>query len=202
MNQPQRVLLNAIAPIRRTRAGWNQALLAAAGSNHRLLIDLESASRLDCGLFASLALVEQELMRRGGSLRLHATAPVQRTLVALAGLQRLLSSEGGGLLDLSCAAAFGDEDLTLTVQHDLGLNPRLSLPASHSWISRLALRRATIDLGELGHVNSIIVAWLLQLAQSAKPAELVLTNVNPQVMIQFNQLRLNHLLQVQPRVGA
>ena len=203
MNQPNRCQLATIAPVRRTRAAWNQALLvAASSSDQRLLLDLESAGRLDAGLVACLALVEQELLRRGGSLRVHATDPTLRTLIALAGLQRLLPTDGGAPLELSCAAVFGDEDLTVTVQHDIGLNPRLSLPASHGWIGRVTLRRATIDLGELSHVNSVIVAWLLQLAQSAKPAELVLVNVNRQVAIQFNQLRLNHILQVQPRADG
>ena len=187
-----RCQISSLIPLRRTRAGWNQALLAAAADvGHQLTIDLESAGRLDCGLVACLSLVEQELVRRGGALRLHATDPAPRTLIALAGLQRLLPPEGGGPLDLSCSAVFADDELTITVQHDIGLNPRLSLPASHGWISRL---------GELSHVNSVIVAWLLQLAQSAKPAELVLMNVNRQVAIQFNQLRLHHVLQVQPRI--
>ena len=193
--------VSSLAPLRRTRAGWNQALLSAAAEvGNDLILGLDSVARLDCGLLACLSLVEQELVRRGGSLRLHAIDPAQRALIALAGLQRLLPVEGGAPLDLSCAAVFADDELTLTVQHDIGLNPRLSVPVSHGWIGRLGVRRATIDLGELSHVNSVIVAWLLQLAQSAKPAELVLMNVNRQVAIQFNQLRLHHVLQVQPRI--
>jgi len=199
MNQPHRCHSAAIVPIRRTRAGWNQALLAAAAdAGNQLVLDLDEAGRFDAGLIACLSLVEQELLRRGGWLRLEVNDPAVRALIALAGLQRLMPAAGGSPLELSCAAVFGDDELRLTVQHGLGLNPRLATLSSHDWMSRLAVSRATVDMAELTHVNSIIVAWLLQLAQAAKPAELVLVNVNRQVAIQFNQLRLNHVLQVQP----
>ena len=203
MNLPHRLHPETIAPIQRTRAAWNQALLgAASAADNRLILDLDAAGRIDAGLIASLALVEQELVRRGGTLRLHATDPNVRALIALAGLLRLLPAAGGPPLDLLCATTFGDDQISVTVQHDIGLNPRLSNPASHGWIGCVAMLRATIDLGELSHVNSVIVAWLLQLAQAAKPAELVLINVNCQVVIQFNQLRLNHVLKVQARADG
>jgi len=199
MNQPHRCHSAAIAPNSRTRAGWNQALLAAAAeAGNQLVLDLDEAGRFDAGLIACLGLVEQELLRRGGWLRLKVSDPAVRALIVLAGLQRLMPAEGGPPLELSCTAAFGDDELRLTLQHGLGLNPRLATTSGHNWMSRLAVRRATVDMAELTHVNSIIVAWLLQLAQAAKPAELVLVNVNRQVAIQFNQLRLNHVLQVQP----
>lgn len=203
MDQTPRCRAASIAPLRRTRAGWNQALLAAAAATgHRMVLDLDDGSRLDCGLIASLGPVEQELLRRGGSLRLHAPDPGLRTLVALAGLQRLLPSEGGAPLELSCAVVFTDDELRVTVQHGIGLNPRLSTPAGHDWMARVAARRVIVDLAELSHVNSVIVAWLLQLAQVAKPADLALANVSRQVGIQFNQLRLNHVLQVLPDAGT
>jgi len=195
MTEPHRCRPAAIAPARRTRAGWNQALLAF-GSH--LLLDLDESGRFDAGLFASLAPVDQELVRRGGSLRIHASDAHVRAAIAVAGLQRLLPSEGGAPLDLSCTAAFSDDEIHLAVHPGIGLNPRLSTPISHSWIGRIAAKRVLVDLGELSHVNSVLVAWLLQLAQAAKPAELVLINVNRQVTIQFKQLRLNHVLQVQP----
>ena len=199
MQHPPRSRVASLAPAKRTRAGWNQALLAAAGSaDHRLALDLDDAGRLDAGLIACLPPVEQELLRRGGSLRLHANDGAVRSLIALAGLHRLLPSDQPAPPELSCMAVFSDDELRLTVQHGIGLNPRLSTPSGHDWMARLLAKRVTIDLGEISHVNSVIVAWLLQLAQAAKPAELVLVDVNRQVAIQFNQLRLNHVLQVQP----
>jgi anti-anti-sigma regulatory factor len=189
----------SIAPARRTRAGWNQALLTAAGATaHQLTLDLDGPERLDAGLIACLAPVDQELGRRGGLLRIATRDPLVRAVIAISGMQRLLPPDGGVPLDLTCSAVFADDDVRVIVQQGIGLNPRLSTPASHTWLARVAVKRAVVDLGELSHVNSVIVAWLLQLAQAAKPADFVLANVNRQVAIQFNQLRLNHVLQVQP----
>jgi len=199
MQPPPWSRVASLAPAKRTRAGWNQALLtAAAAANHRLALDLDDAGRLDAGLIACLHPVEQELLRRAGSLRLHASDGALRSLIALAGLHRLLPPDPPAPPELSCMAVFGDDELRLTVQHGIGLNPRLSTPSGHDWMARLQAKRIIIDLGEISHVNSVIVAWLLQLAQAAKPADLVLVDVSRQVAIQFNQLRLNHVLQVQP----
>lgn len=199
MDQTPRSRLASLAPAKRTRAGWNQALLAAAGAaGDRLVIDLDDAGRLDGGLIAALPPVEQELLRRGGGLRLHADDGAVRGLLALAGLHRLLPSEPAAPPELSCSAVFADDELRLTAQYGIGLNPRLSTPSGHDWMARLQVKRVTVDLGEISHVNSVIVAWLLQLAQAAKPAELTLVEVTRQVAIQFNQLRLNHVLKVQP----
>lgn len=168
--------------------------LTRAGSTS-LAIDLRGVERLAGGFLASLGPVSQDVQRRGGSLRLEVPDVEQRQLIRLVGLENLLA-EAGGLGDLSCQATCDDHELVIVVQRNAGQNQRLSTPMSYTWISRVAIDRVGVDLSEVAHINSVLVAWMLQLGQAAKPATFALRNVSRQVVIQLNQLRLNHVLTV------
>lgn len=197
MSEPLRCSLTEATPARRDRAGWNQALIAimTRGGAVGLVLELRGVDRLDSGFLASLGPVEQDVQRRGGSLRLDAPEVEQRQLIRLVGLERLLTdSSGAG--DLSCQAVCTDQEVVITIQRNAGQNSRLTMPLSYAWLERVATSMVGVDLSEVVHVNSVLVAWLLQLGQAAKPATFELRNVSRQVAIQLKQLRLNHLLTV------
>ena len=89
-----------------------------------------------------------------------------------------------------------DNAVRVAAQNIAGQNPRMTTPLSYSWLGRVATVKVGVDLAEVAHINSVLVAWLLHLGQAAKPAAFELRNVSPQVAIQLKQLRLNHLLTV------
>lgn len=197
MPEPLRCTLAELVPARRDRAAWNQALIGALvrGDTTSLILDLSGATRIDGGLLASLGPVEQDVLRRGGSLRIDAPDVELRQLIRLANLERLLI-DPTGVCDLSCQVSYGDLEVGITIHRSAGQNPRMTTPLSYSWLGRVATVKVGVDLAEVAHINSVLVAWLLQLGQAAKPAAFELRNVSPQVAIQLKQLRLNHLLTV------
>ena len=197
MTEPLHCTLAELAPIRHDRAAWNQALidaLARAGTTS-LVLDLAGADRIDAGLLASLGPVEQDVLRRGGSLRISVPDVETRQLLRLANLERLLV-DASGVCDLSCLVAYTDKEVTITIQRNAGLNQNMATPLSYAWLGHVTTPKVGVDLTEVLHINSVLVAWLLQLGQAAKPATFELRNVNRQVAIQLNQLRLNHLLAI------
>jgi len=197
MTEPLRTTLATLAPARRDRAAWNQALIGALAQARTtsLILDLTGVARIDGGLLASLGPVEQDVLRRGGSLRIDAPDVELRQLIRLANLERLLL-DPIGVCDLSCQVLYGENDIAITIHRSAGQNPRMTTPLSYSWLGRITTAKVTVDLSEVAHINSVMVAWLLQLGQAAKPATFELRNVSRQVVIQLNQLRLNHLLTV------
>jgi hypothetical protein len=119
-------------------------------------------------------------------------------LLRLAGCERLvLVHPGVQPLDLSCQLRCGlDGAAEIHVQRTALQNARLSLPGAYAWMRRLVSGELVVNLEELPHINSVLVAWILQLSQAAKPAQLTLRKVARQVNIQLMQLRLHHLLSV------
>lgn len=182
-----------------SRAAWNQVLVDHIVRSGHLVVDINATTRIDAGFIAALGPAEQERLRHGGSLRLQVAADDQRTLLRLSGHDRLLIATAGSMAqDLSCQVTCTENDVTIRVQTAALQNERLALPPSYSWIRSLDVPRLVIDLENLPHINSVLVAWILQLAQAAKPAVINLRNVNRQVNIQLTQLRLHHLLALDP----
>lgn len=197
MPEPIRCTIAELNPPRRDRAAWNQVLIGALarGSSTSLVLDIGGSARIDAGLLACLGVVEQDVLRRGGSLRVDAPTFETRQLLRLANLERLLV-DPTGVFDLSCQVIYGDTEISVIIHRNAGQNPRMTTPQSYGWISSVATEKVAVDLAEVQHINSVLVAWLLQLGQAAKPASFELRNVSRQVAIQLNQLRLNHLLTV------
>jgi len=69
-------------------------------------------------------------------------------------------------------------------------------PFYHQWASGITAGALAVDCHRLDHINSVMIAWLLQLAQSSKPAKLHVRRAKAQVVTQLKQLRLDHLIQI------
>ena len=67
---------------------------------------------------------------------------------------------------------------------------------SHDWLRGIRTERLSLDLGELPHINSLLIAWLIQVGQAVAPGRVELVNVHPQAATQLAQLRLTHLLPI------
>jgi hypothetical protein len=72
--------------------------------------------------------------------------------------------------------------------------PVTSTPAAHEWAAHLAMSVVEVDLTQLTTLNSVVIAWLLQLGHSAHPATVRLVGANRQVAAQLRQLRLDQVL--------
>ena len=53
-----------------------------------------------------------------------------------------------------------------------------------------------IDCHRIEHVNSVLIAWMLQIVQSSKPMQVQVRRTKPQVGTQLRQLRLDHLMKI------
>lgn len=134
-----------------------------------------------------------------GRIRLRgASAPVARAL--------MMADTGGVLVVDGGRAIVGDRPFTLAFPVPGILQVRLDRDAcahrlladtiSHDWLRGLRADRLRIDLGELTHINSLLIAWLIQVGQASAPGKAELINVHVQAVAQLGQLRLTHLLPI------
>lgn len=70
-------------------------------------------------------------------------------------------------------------------------------PFYHQWIGGIAASRAIIDCSRINHVHSVLIAWMLQLAQAAKPTSMRIRGAKAVVATQLRQLRLDHLMPIE-----
>jgi hypothetical protein len=89
-----------------------------------------------------------------------------------------------------------DGRLQLLLNKGLGQHAHMTEASSYEWIRGLDATTVIIDFTHVEHLNSLLVAWLLQLNQGAGPGRCRLVQVGRQAVAQLRQLRLNHLLVV------
>lgn len=70
-------------------------------------------------------------------------------------------------------------------------------PFYHLWAGGVDAPALIVDCHRLDHVNSVLIAWMLQVAQSAKPVRLKVHRAKAQVVTQLKQLRLDHLMTIE-----
>ena len=58
----------------------------------------------------------------------------------------------------------------------------------------VAFATLSVDLAAIDNLNSLLVAWLIQLSHAAAPLRIALSNLSAQAATQLRQLRLNHLM--------
>jgi hypothetical protein len=95
-----------------------------------------------------------------------------------------------------------DQPFAVQVESDgaLVLQPRaeggkhLESSFAHAWMTAVETPRVTFDLVNVTHLTSVLIAWMLQVAQSARPAQTCIAHASPGVTAQLCQLRLDHLM--------
>ncbi len=90
------------------------------------------------------------------------------------------------------------DDFAVVVRIDPLVSSSKILPdaGAHSWMRGLATQQLIVDFVAVDLVNSVLVAWLLQLAQSAKPAAILVRNTRSSIATQFRQLRLDQMMTI------
>lgn len=88
----------------------------------------------------------------------------------------------------------GDGTITIVLAGGQPVSPRIEQEAAHLWIQALAPAAVVIDLARVPHLTSVVIAWMLQITQGAKPAPVRVVHANPMIVAQLRQLRLNYLM--------
>ena len=66
----------------------------------------------------------------------------------------------------------------------------------HQWASGVGADVMVIDCVRVEHVNSVLIAWMLQIVQSSNPVPVEVRRARAQVGTQLRQLRLDHLMKI------
>lgn len=134
-----------------------------------------------------------------GRIRLRgANAAVGRAL-AVADVNAVLVIDGSRTItgDRPFVITFSAPGLiSLRLGREAGSHRLLADAISHDWLRGVRAERLSLDLGELTHINSLLIAWLIQVGQAVAPAKVELVYVHPQAATQLAQLRLTHLLPI------
>lgn len=72
----------------------------------------------------------------------------------------------------------------------------IGLPFYHQWSAGVMADAMVIDCHRVEHVNSMLIAWMLQIVQSSKPVGVQVRRARAQVGTQLRQLRLDHLMKI------
>jgi hypothetical protein len=180
-----------------TPAQLRERLSAALAAAHEVVVPLAGCERLPvdvCAVLLALAAEHRGRIRVRG-----AVGAVARALAVLdAGAALVVDGAQRPIVgDRPYAIAFPAPGvLSLRLQREAGSHRLLAEAIGHDWLRGVFAERLCFDLGELTHINSLLIAWLIQASQAGAPARVELVNVHAQAAIQLGQLRLTHLLPI------
>lgn len=163
-----------------------------------VVVACQDAARLPVGV---LAIAVELTTASGGFLRFEGLSPNARLALQVIDPERRLAMD-----DAQRASQVGERPFQVRIAADgrvaiqlskgIGQHPHMNESASYEWIRGLDASAVEIDLGNIEHLNSLLVAWLLQLNQGAGAGRSRLVQVGRQAVAQLTQLRLNHLLAI------
>jgi hypothetical protein len=184
------------------------AELSASDCRQRLtaLLSPRSSVLLSCGDIPRLpvrliAIALEVANATGGFLRLDGLTPYTRLALQVVDPERRLAID-----EANRASQVGEHPYAVRLAEDgtvrvllhkgIGQHPHMNEAASHEWVRGLEATTVEVDLVHIEHLNSLLVAWLLQLNQGAGSGRCRLVQVGRQAVAQLTQLRLNHLLSI------
>lgn len=188
--QPQTIRLADVTP------GELRERLATALAAGDAVVALDGCERLAVEVLEILLALGAA---NRGRIRLRgASAPVARALVMADGAGVLVVDGGRPIVgDRPFTLAFpAPGTLLVRLGRDAGGHRLLADTVSHDWLRGLLAECVRIDLGDLTHINSLLIAWLIQAGQAGAPGRVELINVHAQAATQLGQLRLTHLLPI------
>lgn len=90
----------------------------------------------------------------------------------------------------------GDGSLVLVVLPNACHHPRMGGGICHAWAEALVVPGVQVDLTAVTHLNSVLIAWMLQLVQAFKPAPFRISGASAAVATQLRQLRLDYVMKM------
>jgi anti-anti-sigma regulatory factor len=204
MEETYRCTARSLTPAVDTLTGWTNAIMSLAQDGRRTVrIDCEK-DRIPAGLLAAFVHALPNLRGKGCQAQLENVSPEGLHAVHAFKLDELAAIDAsrfadGTFAETAGALTYADNGLlVIEIDKDAGQNHRLISSPNQNWLQGISCRMVALDLRQLDHINSVLVALFLRINQAAKPAITELRNVNRQVDIQLNQLRINHLLKIRP----
>jgi hypothetical protein len=94
------------------------------------------------------------------------------------------------------SVAAGPDLVLVTVDGRAGEHPLLRTGAASAWIAHHPDRLIIIELGQIGLLDSALVAWLIALAQTAVRSRLVVQGAGARVEGQLRHLRLDRIMTI------
>ncbi len=170
-----------------------QRLAGLIASSRIAAIQASTVDRLPAACFT--ALQQSEGVRFGG-LR-----PQLRRALLVLGLGSKLgleptSEERRELEQMPFVVHAVDQEIVIEVSAVLDRSTGFGQPCFHQWVSGVDAVAVVIDCSRLNQINSVMIAWMLQVVQSAKPVPVKVFRAKSQVATQLRQLRLDHLMQI------
>lgn len=179
------------------------AWLAAPADPHRLAA-LEQASRvapIPAATIDRLSAVGLHALQRAEGVRLAEPRPAVRAAIMVCGLAKRLgveakSDEQRDLDQMPFTVRIEKHGIVVEVQANAERRNSFGQPVYHQWVAGVTADSLTIDCHRVEHVNSVLIAWMLQICQLAKPTPVHVARARPQVETQLKQLRLDHLMRI------
>jgi anti-anti-sigma regulatory factor len=164
-----------------------------------VVVMCEGVARLPVGI---LAAAQEAAAASNGFLRLEGLSASARLALQVVDPERRLAVDDPARQP----QAVGERPFQVTITTDgsvlvrllkgIGQHAHLSESSSYDWIRGLDANVVEVDLSQIEHLNSLLVAWLLQLNQGSGAGRCKLVRVGRQAVAQLTQLRLNHLLTI------
>jgi anti-anti-sigma regulatory factor len=181
-----------------TASVCRQRLTALVSSRSTVVLSCGDVPRLPVRV---LALALEITAATGGFLRLEGLTPTTRLALQMVDPDHRLAVD-----ETIRTAQVGEHPYQVRLSEDgtvlvllhkgIGQHPHMNEAASHEWVRGLDASAVVVDLVQIEHLNSLLVAWLLQLNQGAGVGRCRLVQVGRQAVAQLTQLRLNHLLTI------
>lgn len=176
------------------------AWLASPADGARLAA-MAAASPIPAQTIERLPAAGLAALQRSEGLRLVDLRPAVRMALLIAGLRERLGivddSEERRLVEqqpftLHIAGGEIVAEIAGAAERRRGIGE----PCFHQWAAGVTATAIVIDCHRVEHVNSVLIAWMLQVVQAAKPVPVHIRRARAQVVAQLRQLRLDHLMKI------
>ncbi len=179
------------------------AWLAAPSDPQRLaaLVAASVKAPIAGGTIDRLPVAGLTALQQGGMVRFAGLRPAVRATAIIVGLAskltiELTEAERHELDAQPFVMHLQGGEAVLDVHATAEQRRGIAQPFYHQWAAGLSAEAIVIDLHRVGHVNSVLIAWMLQIVQSAKPIPVHVRRAHAQVVTQLRQLRLDHLMKI------
>lgn len=140
-------------------------------------------------------------LQRSEGVRFSALRPSVRAAALIAGLGARLDlkpndEERRDLEHVPFTLHVAGREVVLEVCASSERRHNIGQPFYHLWAAGVVADAMVIDCHRIEHVNSVLIAWMLQIVQSSKPVPVQVRRTRAQVGTQLRQLRLDHLMKI------
>ena len=176
--------------------GYADRLSRLVRADTRLTIDCSGVERLPIAFLAAAIAAARE---RHALICLEGLGADARRAVEIIDDARVLALEApprapSPLLERPFAVVITGDGLLLQLHRGLPRLAQMADASEHGWVQGVAFATLSVDLAAIDNLNSLLVAWLIQLSHAAAPLRIALSNLSAQAATQLRQLRLNHLM--------